>query len=66
MSSDELFHTSARDYHENLGIITQSDSADLVKSSRRRSDVLTRIGDPCPTCLTPRATNQVYMTYHVN
>ncbi|XP_066360391.1 protein SINE1-like [Miscanthus floridulus] len=58
VSNDELFHTSARDYHENLGIIAQSDSADLVKSSRRRSDVLTRIGDPCPTCLTPRATNQ--------
>ena len=64
VSNDELFHTSARDYHENLGIIAQSDSADLVKSSRRRSDVLTRIGDPCPTCLTPRATNQVYMAYH--
>lgn len=40
-----------------------SDSGDLVKSSRRRSDVLARIGDPCPACLTPQAGNQVYMAY---
>lgn len=64
MSNDDLFHTSGRDYHDNLGIIAHSDSADVVKSSRRRSDVLTRTADPCPTCLTPRATNQVNMAYH--
>ncbi|KAJ1266547.1 hypothetical protein BS78_08G160200 [Paspalum vaginatum] len=60
MSNDELFHTLAPDCRDTLGIIRQSNSADLVKSSRRCSDVLTRVGDPCPTCLTPRATNQVH------
>ncbi|WVZ91432.1 hypothetical protein U9M48_037602 [Paspalum notatum var. saurae] len=60
MSNDELFHTLAPDCRDSLGIIRQSNSADLVKSSRRCSDVLTRVGDPCPTCFTPRAANQVH------
>ncbi|OEL30063.1 hypothetical protein BAE44_0008914 [Dichanthelium oligosanthes] len=46
MSNDECSHIS--------------DSAGLVKASRKCSDMLTRVGDPCPTCFTPRATNQVY------
>jgi len=60
MSNDEFFHISAPDCRDTMGIIGQSSSAGLVKASRRCSDVLTGVGDPCPTCLTPRATNQVY------
>lgn len=60
MSDDEFFHISAPDCRDTMGTIGQSNSSGLVKASRRCSDVLTRVGDPCPTCLTPRATNQVY------
>jgi hypothetical protein len=62
MSDDESFHISAPDCHDTMGIIGQSNSAGYVKASRRCSDVLTRVADQCPTCLTPRATNQVYDT----
>ncbi|XP_062201804.1 protein SINE1-like [Phragmites australis] len=55
MSNDEFSHTAAPDSHDALGFRGQSNSVDLVKSGRRCSGVLTRIGDPCPTCL---ATNQ--------
>ncbi|XP_025809208.1 protein SINE1-like [Panicum hallii] len=60
MSNDEFFHISAPDCCDTMGIIGQSNSAGLVKASRRCSDVLTGVDDQCPTCLTPRATNQVY------
>ncbi|CAL4904929.1 unnamed protein product [Urochloa decumbens] len=60
MSNDDFFHISAPDCCDTMGTIGQSNSTGLVKASRRCSDVLTRVGDPCPTCLTPRATNQVH------
>ncbi|CAN6361968.1 unnamed protein product [Urochloa humidicola] len=60
MSSDDCFYISAPDCRDTMGTIGQSNSAGLVKARRRCSDVLTRVGDPCPTCLTPQATNQVH------
>ncbi|CAN6357163.1 unnamed protein product [Urochloa humidicola] len=60
MSSDDCFYISAPNCRDTMGTIGQSNSAGLIKASRRCSDVLTRVGDPCPTCLTPRATNQVH------
>ncbi|CAN6348596.1 unnamed protein product [Urochloa humidicola] len=60
MSSDDCFYISAPNCRDTVGTIGQSNSAGLIKASRRCSDVLTRVGDPCPTCLTPRATNQVH------
>ncbi|KAF8655637.1 hypothetical protein HU200_060954 [Digitaria exilis] len=59
-SNDDFFHISAPDCRDTTGITGQSNSAGLVMASRRCSDMLTRVGDTCPTCLTPRATNQMY------
>ncbi|GJM95095.1 hypothetical protein PR202_ga11797 [Eleusine coracana subsp. coracana] len=56
-SNYEFFHTSALDSDDALGVREHCNSAGLLKSSRRCSGVSRRIGDPCPTCLTPQASS---------
>lgn len=58
LSNDDFPDTAIRDSYDGVGVLPQSNSAGLVKSVRRYSDLPTRIADPCPTCLTPRATNR--------
>ncbi|KAL6622670.1 hypothetical protein ACP70R_032549 [Stipagrostis hirtigluma subsp. patula] len=58
MFNDEVFQNAAPDSHDDVGVRGQSNSAGLIKSVRKGSGVLTRIGEPCPTCLTTQASNQ--------
>jgi hypothetical protein len=64
ISSDDFPHTVIPDYRDGVGVIAQSNSAGLLKSVRRSSDVPTRIADPCPTCLTPQTTNRFSQVHH--